>query len=164
MVMFVLGGVALCLCLVDIVLKSLVESEMVEGEEHTFWKDRLCIRKVHNKGMCLNLGEKYPEFVKILAAIVTVAVTICWLITLPMKKRGFQKLGLTFLVAGAWSNLADRCIRGYVVDYIGFRSRCEKITKITYNLGDFFIAKGTVLILIASLFKGKKKMSQSASQ
>ena len=55
------------------------------------------------------------------------------------------------MAAGAWSNTFDRCVRGHVVDYIGFRSENKKISDVTYNLGDFFIAAGGVTALLASL-------------
>ncbi len=49
--------------------------------------------------------------------------------------------------AGAWSNTADRFVRGYVVDYVGFDMKNHpKLAALTYNLGDFLIAAGGVLV------------------
>ena len=61
------------------------------------------------------------------------------------------------MTAGAWSNTFDRWIRGYVIDYVGFKTRWEKITRITYNLGDFFRAAGAVLMMLSSVFHFKKR-------
>ena len=61
------------------------------------------------------------------------------------------------MTAGAWSNTFDRWIRGYVIDYVGFKIRWEKITRITYNLGDFFLAAGAVLMMLSSVFHFKKR-------
>lgn len=61
------------------------------------------------------------------------------------------------MAAGAWSNTFDRWIRGYVIDYVGFRTKWKKITEITYNLGDFFIMAGSVFMMLSSLFRGRKK-------
>ena len=51
-------------------------------------------------------------------------------------------------------------MRGYVVDYIGFQTSDEKLTKITYNLGDFFLAAGSILILLSEFLHNFKKGSE----
>ena len=50
---------------------------------------------------------------------------------------------------GAFSNIFDRFLRGKVIDYIGFQTRWPRLTRITYNLGDFAIFAGTVLVTAA---------------
>ena len=60
------------------------------------------------------------------------------------------------MTAGAWSNTFDRWFRGYVVDYVGFETKCKKLSSITYNLADFFIAAGGIMVVISSLFKKRK--------
>ena len=77
------------------------------------------------------------------------------------KKGSYlKKAGLSLGVAGAWSNTLDRWMRGYVVDYIGFQTSDEKLTKITYNLGDFFLAAGSILILLSEFLHNFKKGSE----
>lgn len=61
------------------------------------------------------------------------------------------------MTAGAWSNTFDRWIRGYVIDYVGFKTKWEKITRITYNLGDFFPAAGAVLMMRLRCFILRKE-------
>ena len=63
--------------------------------------------------------------------------------------------------AGAWSNTFDRLARGYVIDYVGFDVKDPKAAKITYNLGDFFIAAGAVILSLCSLFSYKKEERES---
>lgn len=157
MVILVLMSLTLCLALADIAVKSFVEGSMKRGEEHTACKDKIVIRKVYNKGMCLNLFENKQEFVKISSAIVTMLVTIYQCITLVRKGHYLKKSGLSLMAAGAWSNTFDRWIRGYVIDYIGFKTKWEKITRITYNLGDFFIAAGAVFMILSSFGSKKRK-------
>ena len=48
---------------------------MNKGEERTACKGRILIRKVYNKGMCLNLFEDHQDFVKVSSAIVTMLLT-----------------------------------------------------------------------------------------
>ena len=155
----VLMSLTLSLVLLDIAVKSYVKGYMTKGQERTFKDGKVILRKVYNKGFCLNLLEKEPEFVKISSAIMTFLVTIYQLITLVRRKHYLKKIGLSLMAAGAWSNTFDRWIRGYVIDYVGFRTKGKKITEITYNLGDFFIMAGCVFMMLSSLFKGKKKKS-----
>ena len=42
-------------------------------------------------------------------------------------------------------------MRGKVVDYLGFRTKWKKITKITYNLGDLAIFLGAFLVGLGEL-------------
>lgn len=159
MIILFLMSVTLCLTLVDIAAKSLIEGSMRRGEERTIGKGKLVLRKVYNRGMCLNLFEKNPEFVKGASAAVTILLTIYQCVTLMRKKRALKKVGLSLMTAGAWSNTFDRWVRGYVIDFIGFKTKWKKITQITYNLGDFFIGAGAVLLVLSSIFRSGKRKS-----
>ena len=161
MIILVLMSLTLCLTLTDIAVKSYVEGFMTRGEEHTICKGKVKLRKVYNKGMCLNLFDDKPGFVKILSAFVTVLITIYQLIMLLRKGNHLKKAGLSLMTAGAWSNTFDRWVRGYVIDYVGFQTKWKKATEITYNLGDFFIMAGSIFMILSSLFHFKKRKSGS---
>lgn len=164
MLILVLMSFTLSLALIDIVIKSYVEGYMRRGEEHSLCGGKIAIRKVYNRGMSMNLLENEPETVKYASSFVTVIITIYQLITLMRKKRYLKKAGLSLMVAGAWSNTFDRWIRGYVIDYVGFQTKWKKITEITYNLGDFFILAGSILMVLSSLFHVKRKKNVSGRQ
>lgn len=61
------------------------------------------------------------------------------------------------MTAGAWSNTFDRFARGHVTDYIGFKSGSKKLSSITCNLADFFLAAGTLFLSVISL-TGREKV------
>lgn len=117
----------------------------------------LRLRNVHNHGMILHANEKYPMLVKTLSILATVWVIGFQIKTLWFEKEpqaGFlRKLSASFMAAGAFSNTYDRLVRGYVVDYIGFETKWKRLTAITYNLGDFFLAVGLILLSAACLRK-----------
>ena len=46
------------------------------------------------------------------------------------------------MAAGAWSNTFDRCARGHVVDYIGFRSENKKYLRRYIQPGRFLYRSG----------------------
>ncbi|HJB82134.1 MAG TPA: signal peptidase II [Candidatus Mediterraneibacter intestinavium] len=134
----------------DQLMKTYVEQNFDRGEEKKL-TDRIVLRRVHNRGMCLNLLEEEPGAVKYLSLFSASVLTLVYALSLMRKKGFWRKKGLALMAAGAWSNTFDRCARGHVVDYIGFRSENKKISDVTYNLGDFFIAAGGVTALLASL-------------
>lgn len=153
----VLIGLTICLALTDIALKSTVEGYMTRKEERTACKGRVILRKVYNKGFGFNLLEGKRDAVKYGSAYATVILTIWQLITLLRKKNYLKKWGLSFMTAGAWSNTFDRWFRGYVIDYVGFQTKWKKVTAMTYNLADFLIAAGGMMVLLASVFKKRRK-------
>lgn len=156
----VLICITACLMLLDIALKSIMEGYLAKGEERTACKGKLILRKAYNRGFCLNLLEEKPEVVKYASAYAAVLLTIYQLFTLMQKKHGVKKLGLSLITAGAWSNTFDRWLRGYVIDYVGFQTKWKKVTELTFNLADFFIAAGGILLLLCSLFRGKKENNE----
>lgn len=148
--------VTLCLALVDITIKALIENGMTQKEERTACDGKIIVRKVYNRGFSFNLLEKKEDIVKYGSLIVTMILTIWQLITLLFKKQYLRKWGLSLMTAGAWGNTFDRWFRGYVVDYVGFKSKCKTLSRITYNLADFLIAAGSILVVISSMFKKRK--------
>ena len=153
----VLIGLTLCLALADIALKSTIEGYMTRKEERTACKGKVILRKDYNKGFSFNLLEEDREVVKYGSAIATVILTIWQLITLLRKKHYLKKWGLSLMAAGAWSNTFDRWFRGYVIDYVGFQTKWKKVTALTFNIADFLIAAGGILVFWSSLFKKKNK-------
>ena len=59
-----------------------------------------------------------------------------------------KRTGWAFLTGGALSNLYDRCRKGYVVDYIRFHTTWKRLNDLVFNLADFFIMIGAVLVSI----------------
>ena len=150
-------GLTLLLICVDLGIKGCVENNIKRGEEHIFAKGKILVRKVYNKGMALNLKQDDPELVKRITAVAAIAATVQLLTALFRKGQSLRKLGLVFVVAGAWGNLVDRYLRGYVVDYIGFKCKWKKVSDITFNFADFFIFFGSFLLILAGLFCGCRR-------
>ena len=138
---------------VDFVCKWYVESHFKNGETIYCARDKIVIRKVHNKGMMLNWMDEHPDTVKSVSFLAMIALLI-YHVSL-FRKTGLvkEKIGTALMAGGAISNTFDRIRRGYVVDYIGFNCKCKKIAKITYNLGDFALFAGAILVLIANIYK-----------
>ena len=164
---YLLGSAGLCAG--DQILKSLTEKNQDEKEERKL-AGPVVLRRVSNKGMCLGLLSGQPETVRILSLAASAAVTISAGAALLFRKGFLKKAGSCLAAAGAWSNTADRFIRGHVVDYIGFRSNTadrfirghvvdyigfrlknKKLAALTYNLADFYIAAGAFFMVLDSI-------------
>jgi signal peptidase II len=154
MLILVLISVTACLAMLDITMKSVIEGYLKQGEERTAFGGRVVLRKVYNKGFCLGILKGKPEIVKYTSAYAAVVLTIYQLFTLLRRGRFGKKVGLSLLTAGAWSNTFDRWFRGYVIDYVGFEAKKEKLTRLTYNLADFFIAAGAVVTVMSGMMHG----------
>lgn len=140
----------------DQIMKSCVEQNLKTGEEKPV-AGRVVLRRIQNRGMCLNMLEQKPKLVKRLSLVSTLIFTGMYVLALFRKKGFWLKKGLSLITAGAWSNTLDRYTRGYVVDYIGFRFGNAGLSRITYNAADFFVAAGSVLAAAAVIFGKKKK-------
>ena len=154
---------AIGLALTDIGIKTFIESNFERGEERSILNGKVQIRKVYNQGMALNFMDHEPETVKELSCLLTIVLFIYYLIILFSKGNRTEKLALTFMNAGAWSNTCDRWLRGYVIDYVGFNTKSEKFNQVTFNIGDFFIMFGSVLALVSSVLPSSRKENSDDS-
>ena len=132
-------------------IKNYVEKKRNAGEEKEICKGRILLRKYHNKGACMNLGEKKSNVVAGLSLILTTALFLVFLFTLTRHGNGWLKAGLSLLLGGAFSNTYDRLKRKYVVDYFSFGVKWEPLRAIVFNISDFCILIGALIIAIKGM-------------
>ncbi|MBS3171224.1 signal peptidase II [Candidatus Woesearchaeota archaeon] len=99
--------------------------------------------KVRNYGAAFDILEGYTF------ALIFISVLAFVLFLFLFYKYEEYRLGLSFLIGGTLSNLLDRVLFGYVVDYISFSDF------FTSNLGDIANVTG-VVILFFSFFREPK--------
>ncbi len=149
------GVISALLAWFDLYVKQFVEKEVVRGEEQEECDGRVVIRHVHNPGFALNMAEEKPLLVKWLSAVslgsIIGYVTVTW------KKSSCvcEKLAASLVLAGGISNTYERFKKGYVVDYIGFKTKWQKFNRLTFNLGDFYIFLGGFILMMKAVVKGK---------
>ena len=145
------------LCIVALIfagelgIKIYVEKKWNAGEEKEICKGRILLRKYHNKGACMNLGEKKSNVVAGLSLILTAALALVFLFTLTRHGNGWLKAGLSLLLGGAFSNTYDRLKRKYVVDYFSFGVKWEPLRAIVFNISDFCILIGALIVAIKGM-------------
>lgn len=142
---------AITVFVLDLVIKNHIERTKMEGEAESVCGDRLLLRKYHNKGAFLNAGERKSGLVAVLSLVLTLGATVLFLVTFTCRGNGILRVGLAFLLGGAYSNTYDRMVRKYVVDYVSFPVKNQKIRNIVFNISDFCIMIGALLIVLGSI-------------
>lgn len=94
-------------------------------------------------------GQRWPLI------IVTGLLLLGLIAAVVLKKFPGVMVNLSFalIIAGGLGNLADRALRGYVVDYLYF----ELINFPIFNFADICVVCGTILLMIYVVFLEEKK-------
>lgn len=133
----------------DLGIKQYVLDNVAEGQDLEMAGGHLILRKVYNRGAAFNLLEKYPQFVTKLSALLGAVLLVRDAFLMRKKGHTVEKAGMMLLTGGAFSNLYDRTMRGKVVDYLAFKSRWKRLSRLTFNLGDICIATGALLAALS---------------
>lgn len=153
---WIIGGLAA----LDLGIKSVVENQ----EDDTFprelpsSKGMIKLHKNHNAGFPFGFMKEKPELVKGIPLMVISAMAGALCALLQGKGKTAQKAGLAIIIGGALSNLYDRVVRGYVVDY--FSIEWEPLKKVVFNLGDMFVFIGSAVIVLEQFVVGILEMGK----
>ena len=149
----------------DNVIKYFIETHVKQGEEKPLPGGTICIKNHHNTGAMFHLGGKNRSLVAMLSLVFSAFMSGIFAATLTTKGNVFLKSGLAILLGGAYSNTYDRMKRKYVVDYVSFRFPPAKnkvlgklknaFETIIFNISDFGIIIGAMLIVVSELFRGE---------
>ena len=132
----------------DISIKNCIENRLEEGEQRSKCGGLLIIQKYHNKGAFLNAGQSRRKVVAALSVLLTLLLTVVFVVSLTKSGSKMLKWGLSMLLGGAYSNTYDRLKRKYVVDYVSFRIPFKKLRQVVFNIGDFGIMIGAMLMVV----------------
>jgi signal peptidase II len=139
--------IAVFIFALDGVVKNLIEKRRKLGEETPVCKGRIIIRKYHNRGVALDGLQRWPWLVRLVSGGVWTVLVILWAVLLKKRGKKARKLGLSMIIGGGASNLHDRLTRGYVVDYFSIRCPWKWFQRIIFNLSDWCIFLGGVLLM-----------------
>lgn len=150
----------------DSICKCWIEKHENVGEKFSTGK-RVVIKRYHNRGAMLNLGDKNQHFIALLSLVFSAFMSGIFVATLGTKGKRLLKTGLALILGGAYSNTYDRLRRKYVVDYFSLhlfenekyfnqekwsgrflRKLNDKFSAIVFNLADFGIIVGAMLSVL----------------
>lgn len=109
-------------------------------------KEKIWLYRNHNAGFPFGFLEKYGELVRTFPLVIISALggVLCYLV--PKKGHTAEKIGIAVILGGALSNLYDRYVRRYVVDF--FSIRLGALKKVVFNLGDICVFLGAAILMI----------------
>ena len=137
----------------DAIIKKHMDQTIEPGQKRELFGGRVILHKYYNRGAALDLLSRSPRLVRYVAGGVLAFVCALALPLLRQKGQRGLKLGLSLVIGGGANNLYDRIKRGYVVDYFSFKSRFPRLQRIVFNLSDWCIFVGSVLVAVC----GRKK-------
>ncbi len=140
-------GIIAFIFIVEFVIKTMVEKKGKLGVTKPILGGKLLLRKHHNKGVMLNIGQSRQKAVAVLSLGLCLGISICFLI-FGSKITTLGRVGLSLVLGGAYSNTYDRLFRKYVVDYLSFGVKNKALRRIIFNIADFCIMIGAVLAVI----------------
>lgn len=150
---FIWIQLALGLFQTDLAIKHEIDNNPEFEKEHVLSGGAVQIKKLRNYGMA---GGRFAGHTRAIirgSGLMMLGCAAGFLATLTKKGHEIQKLGFALLTGGAMSNLYDRCRKGYVVDYVSFRTPFSRLNRLVFNLSDFFIMAGALLICIGQTEK-----------
>lgn len=133
--------------LVDFFSKYMVSKLMTVNETINLINNFFRITYVKNTGAAFSIFSNNTLLVIIISVIV-----IGFLLFYIYKNKGNNKLenvSYAFILGGAISNLIDRLVYGYVIDFLDFEILSYDAP--IFNLADTFIVIGVILFLINTL-------------
>lgn len=133
----------------DSAIKNHVEREFPNEGEQKRLQGLIRLKKHYNKGAFLNVGEKKQGLVVIISVLLTVVVTVLFILSLGTKGNTCLRTGLALLLGGGFCNTYDRLKRKYVVDYVSFGVKWKWFSNIIFNISDFAIIIGAFMTAIS---------------
>lgn len=137
--------------LLDLLIKNYIETQLEVGQEKSVCRGKLLIRRYHNRGAFLDAGEKRQKAVALLSLLLTLFMTVVFLSTFSLRGNSTLRAGLALLLGGAYSNTYDRLTRNYVVDYVSFPVKNKRVRRVVFNISDFCIMIGALLMVLGDM-------------
>lgn len=137
--------ISLVVLIIDIISKRLVMNYMFSDMSISVIDNFFSLTYAKNEGIAFSLLDGYVDLI-----VVGTLVVICLIIKYVRDNvtKASEMVGYSFIIGGAFGNLLDRVMYGYVVDFLDF-----KIFGYNYpifNLADTFIVIGVFILIILS--------------
>ena len=151
MICIICLGIIGSIFLGDLWIKNRIEKGTAAQGEERLPGGRLLIRKYHNTGAAFNLGGRKPLVVTAVSLVLTIGISVLFVLSLGQYGNHLLRVGLSLLLGGAYSNTYDRLKRRYVVDYVSFPVKWKPFARLVFNISDFCIVIGAFCIFLSSI-------------
>ena len=113
------------------------------------------ITHIHNYGISFGLlAGVLPTWLIVLFGIIIIIFLLFWMFNVSSE---LEKWGILLIIAGAISNIGDRLMNNYVLDFIFLHYK--QYYWPAFNFADIYISLGVLIIVIESckIFKTRLK-------
>lgn len=150
-------GIIALLAALDLFIKKSMEDQEEAGFPREWERSggKILLHKKRNAGFSFGCFKEHRSAVQMIPLAVTAFMGGMLASLLQRKGNYLEKLALSVSLGGAVSNLYDRLVRHYVVDY--FSIQYGKLKNVVLNLGDLFIFLGAGMLFLAEVIKTIKK-------
>jgi len=147
MVYFVIGFVLFAM---DFLTKFLAKMHLSKTGSISLIEGVFNLTYVENTGAAFGMMQGRRLFF-IAVALVFLVVAVVILVRYRFRPH-LLKLGITFMLSGAFGNTLDRIANGYVIDFLDF----ALINFPVFNIADIFVCLGAGLMAIFFVFQEDK--------
>ncbi len=141
------------LTLLDLLVKQLIFFN-IDLNNFIYITSFLEIVHIHNFGISFGLfAEVFPSWFFIsIGSIIVIFLCIFFL----KSKNLWEKWGYTYILAGAFGNILDRMINGYVIDFIYLHY--NDFYWPAFNFADIYITIGVIIIFLQIINDLRKRV------
>lgn len=142
----------------EAVIKQYILEEEKAGRKSRMLPGGVEIRRLENGGAAGGVLSGRKDLLCVISGSV-LAVCAGLLLGESRKKRTTARgVGLSLLLGGGFCNLMDRLRKGTVTDYVRF-TKCpvRAVRRLVFNISDFCIAIGGLLLVLCQKFRIKEK-------
>jgi signal peptidase II len=145
---------------VDQLTKAIVRQVLPLGESRSIVPEFLDLTHVHNTGAAFGLLNAvdfpYKPIVMIAIAAIALVAIAAYATQLGFHER-MARFGLALILGGAFGNLIDRAVAGYVVDFVDVYWGSTHFW--AFNVADSAITIGAILVLLDMIGIGRRHAS-----
>ena len=153
-------GLSVLIVIADQLTKSIATAKLVYLQPHNVFPG-LNMTLVHNTGAAfsiLNQAGGWQRWFFIILTVVVSMVLLYWLKTLPRNRR-WLAIALAMVLGGAFGNLWDRVMLGYVIDFIDVYY--GEAHWPAFNVADSGICIGAFMLVIDALWFDRAEVTTS---
>lgn len=136
----------------DFLIKSIVVKNLNENETVKFLPGLIDIQLAYNLGVAFSFGTTKPQLLITIQIIIICVIMFLFFLT----QKKITNIGVTLILAGAFSNLADRFSNpvqsGAVVDYLAWKLFPPYSI---FNLADIMVVSGAIVVSIAIIMSSR---------
>ncbi len=138
---------AAALAALDLAIKRYIDGHKEENCHEPVLGGHVIITRFYNTGAMLGFLRERSKLLLGFSICLMGSLIYALGKAVGSENSGLLKTGLALLVGGAASNVYDRITRGKVTDYFRISIGSKKLEKVIFNIGDFAIFLGGLLMV-----------------